>query len=49
MLWLELAISQQKYSWALYGSLPNIVEHYCFGSVMYFKEKTIRDCENQNN
>jgi len=26
-------------SWALHSSLQNILAHYCFGSIMYIKEK----------
>jgi hypothetical protein len=49
MLWLELAPLQQDYNWALHRSLQNILANYCFGSLMYFEEKTIKTCENQNN
>jgi len=39
MLWFGLALSQQNYSWTLDSSLQNILAHYNFNSVMYFKEK----------
>jgi len=49
MLWLGSDPSQQNYSWALYSSLQNILVHCCFDSVMYFEEKSTKNCENHNN
>jgi hypothetical protein len=49
MLWLGLVPSQHNYSWTMYSNLQNILVHYCFGSVRHFEEKTIKNCENQNN
>jgi hypothetical protein len=49
MLWLGLALSQQKYSWAKYSSLQNIMAYYCFISVMYLEKKTTKNCENLRN
>jgi hypothetical protein len=33
----------------VYSCLQNILACYSFGSVIYFEEKAIRNCENQNN
>jgi hypothetical protein len=35
------------YRCVLYSHLQNIVVHYTFGSVVYFEEKTTKNCENQ--
>jgi hypothetical protein len=37
-----------SYSWVLYSSLQNLLQHYSFSSLMYFEEK-IKGHETQNN